>query len=130
MKGSILNLLCVIIICATCTLCVLIYSEYNRFKITTTKAFHAYKLDKKTGDVWSVYRRKVERLVDPTHGWTDEEIESGFRFTDETAKTHEAQIDYKKIIDADPRVEVVDGELVIWDSAIEGRDYTLEQTKE
>lgn len=60
MKGSLLNLLCVIIICATGTLCVLIHSEYNRYRFSgTPRAVAVYKLDKRTGNVWFIRLSKA-----------------------------------------------------------------------
>jgi len=67
MKGTLLNLLCVIIICATGALCVLIHSEYNRYRFSgTPRAGAVYKLDKRTGNVWWIVRSKAALVEDPT----------------------------------------------------------------
>lgn len=60
MKGTLLNLLCVIIICATGALCVFIHSEYSRYSLTdSSKTGALYKLDKRTGNVWLIKRSKA-----------------------------------------------------------------------
>ena len=60
MKSTMLNLLCVIIICATGTLCVLIHSEYSRYSLTgTSDAKVVHKLDKRTGMVWQILLTKA-----------------------------------------------------------------------